>query len=447
MKLLFSLLKLLVAAALVPVALDWRSPSLFVVRDSALVGLVSLSGILILGEILALRGSSPGSRVIRTINIVGLVAASLALTAALALEARFQWTRHQVLRADPTELDRLGRHLIVGCRDLEDVRDLVRLRAIGGAFLTTRNARGKSVQELGQEIRLLQDERKNQDMPPLWITTDQEGGRVSRLSPPLSQMPWLSEIVERNVDALQRERSVREFATRQGLELARIGVNVNFAPVVDVNHRIVNPYDLITRIYLRAISDDPAVVTQVAGWYCAALEDAGVRCTLKHFPGLGRVKEDTHMGHADLSVPVAVLADTDWIPFRTLISQSRAFVMVGHVRLTEIDSERPASLSPPVISGLLRGEWKYDGVLITDDFSMRAVYRSSSGIADGSVDALNAGVDLILVSWDCDLYYDVMYALLKADRQGRLHRESLQQSRQRLARAIESLQKQGHVKP
>ena len=93
----------------------------------------------------------------------------------------------------------------------------------------------------------------------------------------------------------------------------------------------------------------------------------------------------------------------------------------------------------PVIAGMLRGEWKYDGVLITDNFSMMAVYRSSAGMDNGSIEALNAGVDLILISWDADQYYRVMYALLKADEQGRLNRDVLHRSDQRLARAMRSI--------
>jgi beta-N-acetylhexosaminidase len=276
-------------------------------------------------------------------------------------------------------------------------------------------------------------------MLPLWIATDQEGGVVSRLSPPLTHLPALSEIVERCTDAVQREQAVRQFATTQGRELAELGVNLNFAPVVDLNHQVVNPNDRYTRIFQRAISSDPAVVAQVATWYCAALEEAGVRCTLKHFPGLGRVFEDTHLDHANLTTSVTELTNTDWVPFRALMSQSGAFTMLGHVRLSAINSERPVSMSPQVIAGTLRGEWKHDGVLITDNFSMLAVYRSNAGMDNGSIEALNAGVDLILISWDSDQYYRVMYALLKADEQGRLNREVLQRSDQRLARAMQSI--------
>jgi beta-N-acetylhexosaminidase len=151
------------------------------------------------------------------------------------------------------------------------------------------------------------------------------------------------------------------------------------------------------------------------------------------------VFEDTHREHASLSTSVEELTSSDWLPFRTLMSRGNAFTMLGHVRLAAVDRERPASFSAPVVAGLLRGQWKYDGVLITDNFTMAAVYHTTGGIDEASIAALNAGVDLILISYDPDQYYRVMFALLKADEQGRLNRGILQQSDVRLARAAESL--------
>jgi beta-N-acetylhexosaminidase len=92
-------------------------------------------------------------------------------------------------------------------------------------------------------------------------------------------------------------------------------------------------------------------------------------------------------------------------------------------------------MSRAVIAGLLRGDWTYNGVLVTDNFSMAAVYRSSAGMKKGSIQALNAGVDLILISWDPDQFYPVIYSLLKADKEGRLDREALKRSVQRLEAA------------
>jgi beta-N-acetylhexosaminidase len=438
MKSSLAVLMLLIALALVPFAWDWRSPFLAEFRPWALKGLIVLPLTLIVSQIWALITSRrPEQRALRVASQLGLLAATLALTATVAVEASFHWVRHQVLHADAIRLEKLGRHLIVGFRDLAEVSELVRLRAVAGVFVSSNNVRGKSISEIREQIQSLQRIRQQQGLLPLWIATDQEGGVVSRLSPPLSPLPALSEVVESYPNQVQQ--AVREFAATQGRELAELGVNLNFAPVVDLNHQVINPNDRYTRIFQRAISSDPAIIAQVAKWYCAELEEAGVRCTLKHFPGLGRVFEDTHLDHANLTTSIVELADTDWVPFRSLMSQSRAFIMLGHVRLSAIDSERPVSMSLPVIAGMLRGEWNYDGVLITDNFSMMAVYRSDAGMDNGSIEALNAGVDLILISWDSDQYYRVMYALLKADQQAILNREVLQRSDQRLAEAVQSI--------
>lgn len=215
-----------------------------------------------------------------------------------------------------------------------------------------------------------------------------------------------------------------------------MGVNLNCSPVADLNYQVVNPDDWFTRIYRRAIASDPAVVAQVARWYCIALEKAGVRCTLKHFPGLGRVYEDTHKGQANLTASVSELTNSDWIPFRALMRETNAFLMLGHVRLTSVDSENPVSVSQAVIGGLIRGDWNYDGVLITDDLNMEAIYCGRGGIDNASIKALNAGIDLILISYDPDQCYRVMYALLKADRQGKLATAALRRSDRRLERAL-----------
>jgi beta-N-acetylhexosaminidase len=229
---------------------------------------------------------------------------------------------------------------------------------------------------------------------------------------------------------------VRAYADEVGRALAGLGINVNFAPVVDLDHGLDNPNDRYSRISSRAISIDPQIVAEVAAEYCDGLHRHGVQCTLKHFPGLGRVFEDTHFQPASLTASAAELARTDWVPFRSLMQQPGMFTMLGHARLTALDAERPASFSAPVVSGLLRGTWKYDGVLVTDDFSMAAAYETPGGLAAASVAALNAGVDLILTSYDPDQYFPMVYALLRAGAAGKLANEALERSDLRLAGAI-----------
>src|SRR5262249_41581316 len=130
---------------------------------------------------------------------------------------------------------------------------------------------------------------------------------------------------------------------------------------------------------------------------------------------------------------------TDWVPFRSLMRRGDVFTMLGHVTLTALDRAHPTSFSAPVVSGLLRADWHCDGPLITDDFSMAAVYRSQGGLAEASIAALNAGVDLILVSYDTDQYYMIVHALLAADRDGRLQQDALRSSDERLTRAAGAL--------
>ncbi len=304
-----------------------------------------------------------------------------------------------------SSFEKLGAHLVVGYRKPSELQALLERRAIAGVFISALNVEGKTPDEIRESIARLQDARRAQDLPPLWIATDQEGGPVSRMSPPLTRMPPLAEIVAIHRDAAERLLAVRQYAARQGRELASLGVNLNFAPVVDLNHGVINPEDKTSRISTRAISNDPAVVTEVADLYCEALMVNGVHCTLKHFPGLGRVYEDTHKLTADLAAPAQELEATDWLPFRRLKENGSAFTMLGHARLTAIDAERPASFSNAVVKGLLRDTWGHRGILITDDFSMGAVTLSREGPAGGAVAALNAGVDLILVSYDPDQYF------------------------------------------
>jgi beta-N-acetylhexosaminidase len=149
--------------------------------------------------------------------------------------------------------------------------------------------------------------------------------------------------------------------------------------------------------------------------YCDALAVEKVMCTIKHFPGLGRVSRDTHVMRATLDATAADLHSKDWIPFRTLMKRPHIATMMAHVRVPSIDKDHAASFSKPVISGLMRGDWKHDGLIVTDDFSMGAVTRSPDGVGNAAVKALNAGADFVLVSFNERHYDAVMGTLLKAE--------------------------------
>lgn len=326
-------------------------------------------------------------------------------------EAAFQWRKHGVLAVEPRRAQALGRHFMVGYRRYEEVAPLVERGLVGGIFVTRRNLAGRTARDLADEIARLQDLRKAAGLPPLLVATDQEGGAVAHLSPAVAALPPLASLAA--LPAEERDAAARAYGARHGRELAALGVTVNFAPVLDVwRPRAPSRLDFNTRIHQRTISDDPAVVGAVGQAYAAGLAQAGVRPTVKHFPGMGRVTDDTHHFRASLATAKDELEATDWRPFRQVLAGSDNLLMVGHVTLAAIDPDRPASHSRRVIDGLLRREWGFDGVIITDDLVMSAIYQH--GLCRAVEDALNAGVDLLLVAFDGKQYFRAMACALSA---------------------------------
>ncbi len=340
-----------------------------------------------------------------------------------------------VVLADPVKVRRLGAHFVVGFTDYDEVRQLSRAGAIGGVFFTARNVRDKNISEVQQMITTLQAERKSFGLPQLIIVCDQEGGIVTRLSPPLEPYESLAAVVHRNSSPRELQNEVVRYARRKGRQLRRVGVNMNLSPVVDLRPSNSTFFiDLHSKIADRAISADPHVVQFVATTYAHELASQGVIPTVKHFPGLSRVTSDTHLQPGRIEASIPTLTRTDWLPFQQVLRSTPAAVMVGHVHLDVVDPKQPASVSAKVVNGIIRGKWQHDGLIITDDMNMAPVSNSSGGIGASSVSALNAGVDLLLISWKPREYYRAMSAVLKADRLGMLDKEALQRSRKRLSR-------------
>lgn len=327
-------------------------------------------------------------------------------------------TRAEILAAEPARLERMGRRLVVGYESYAEVKALVEKKAIAGVFITDHNVRRRKPTAVKADIDALQAIRATQGLPPLIVAADQEGGTVSRLSPPLKSQPSLARILTANKDDAARKDAVEKFAAEQAAELKRLGVTLNFSPVVDLNIDPDNRDDGETRLNERAIAADPYVVGKVAGWYCDALAKADMTCTLKHFPGLGRVKRDTHVTSGEIAASESELELNDWYPFRHVMDRSNAVTMLGHVRVTAIDKTTPASYSDAIIRSLIRERWRCKGLLITDDFSMGAVTRSADGVGGAAVKAISAGADLVLVSFSEQHYNAAMSALLRADEEG-----------------------------
>lgn len=357
-----------------------------------------------------------------------------ALGAGWAAHAQVERSRAEVLAADPAALGRLGRHVVVGFERFEDLVPLVERGAVGGIFLAPRNVRGKSIEEIARRIAYLQAIQADAGRPPLLVMADQEGGSVSRLSPPLPYLPTIAQAVSSTQDEAGRIELAGVFGTTQGEGLAAMGVNVNLGPVVDLpdggTSALVDPY---SRIATRAVSVDPQEAARLAAAYARGLEGQGVRATFKHFPGLGRARADTHFFRTELDAPLSQLEVSDWVPYREALAGTQSLVMVGHVVVSAVDPERVATLSPLVVDGVLRSRLGHAGLVITDDLCMRPITGGPGGLRAAGALALSAGVDLLLVSYDADQYWEVMGGLLEADAQGRLDRAKLSQSEARLS--------------
>ena len=368
-------------------------------------------------------------------HLVLLLAVATVVGLACSRESLLEDRRRRVHRAPFEQAWAVGRHVIAGFTDLDDIAALAAKGAVGGVYITQRNIAGKSAGRIAAEIRSLQAVRKRAGLPPLIVCADQEGGAVSRLSPPLTRLRALGDLLPASGSAAELEAAVSLYAETQARGLAALGINVNLGPVVDLRPAFAPAANSDrTQLAKRAISSDPGEVVAVALPYCRILEHSGIIPTLKHFPGLGRVRQDTHLQLGELTTRPSILSSRDWLPFENILSQTGAFMMVGHVRMAAVDPDHPASLSRAVVQGVIRDRWGHDGILMTDDLNMAPAYAVRGGIGAAAVCALNAGIDLVLVSYDSRQYYTVMTALLKALKNGSLDRCRLSVSDRRLAR-------------
>jgi beta-N-acetylhexosaminidase len=351
----------------------------------------------------------------------------------LSAKASFETTRQGVLQTETKLAQRLGRHFIVGYSSFDEVARLAEKGLIAGVYVGKGNVGRRKPPAIRAEIAALQERRRRAGLPPLIVAADQEGGVVSHLSPPLTWQAPLSRLAELSPEA--RTKKAEEYGKTQGRELASLGITLDFAPVLDLKPKVArNRFDLNTMTSERAISEDPAVVTDIASAYVRGLEAEGVGATVKHFPGLGRVRRDTHIVSADLDTPIEELEASDWRPFRDVLAHSKAGLMIGHVSLTAVDRERPASHSKAVIDGIIRKKWNYHGLIMTDDLVMGAVYGRN--ICTAVVEALNAGVDLLLVAFDSDQFYRIFACASEAATQDKLDAGMLRDSDARLEKSF-----------
>lgn len=263
--------------------------------------------------------------------------------------------------------------------------------------------------------------RKSGRSWPAFVAIDQEGGPVTRIDAPLTEFPSAMAL-----GAAADPGLATQVGRASGSELAGLGFAVVMAPDADVTM----PAD--RAIGVRSPSSDPARVSRVAQAYLTGYRQAGVVPVVKHFPGHGGVAADTHHSTAVLSASRPALEKRDLRPFRDLVRAGTPAVMTSHVVLKSVDGRRPSSQSTAVITGLLRRDLGFSGLVVTDSLTMNA---ATTGLARGeeSVRAIEAGADVALMPPDPAA---AVAALEKAVRTGRLPRARLEESAMRMIVAL-----------
>lgn len=287
---------------------------------------------------------------------------------------------------------------------------------VGGIALFSRNI--TSAEQLPMFISDLQSSSKY----PLFIAVDEEGGRVARIanSDFFNVASYKSmEDIGKSGDASKAEEVGRQI----GLYLKELGFNLDFAPVADTN---TNPQNIV--IGDRSYGSDPALVACMVSAQLDGMHDSGIMGTLKHFTGHGDTKDDTHSGYVSIEKTWDELKECELVPFITALPKAD-MVMVSHITAVNVTSDKlPTSMSETMITGKLRNELGYDGVIITDAMAMGAVADNYTS-AEAAVTAVKAGVDIVLMPQNLD---EAFNGVINAVTDGEISMERLDESVMRI---------------
>jgi beta-N-acetylhexosaminidase len=289
-----------------------------------------------------------------------------------------------------------------------EVKRLIREFGVGQVILFRRNV--ESPEQVAELVRELQSVARDARLElPILVGVDQEGGRVARL-----REPWTIWPTARVLGQTEDEQLARQMGEALANELAACGIRLDFTPVMDVDTNPANPV-----IGDRSFGRDPEIVARMGVAIIHGLQDNGVAACAKHFPGHGDTDLDSHFALPAVDHSRSRLEEVELPPFRKAIEAGVASFMTAHVIVRELDDTVPATLSPRIVQGILRGELKYEGVIYTDDMEMKAV-SERWGYADAAVMAMNAGCDALPVCSRHDAQVQAMEGLIRAVEGGQI---------------------------
>lgn len=316
--------------------------------------------------------------------------------------------------------EKIGQLIVVGFKSKEvddHIKTMISDYKVGGVILYDRNMKNpEQVTNLTNDLQALAF--KNDSEIPLLLSVDQEGGKIVRMREYVSPIPSQQELAGKG----DRE-TVYNTALQSGKELKKLGIHVNYAPVLDLSAEDSRSY-----------GENPRQAGEFAKQAVLGLTQAGVTATLKHFPGHGRSTIDPHFETSSVEANQADLENKDLYPFKKIINEvdhSKFFVMVTHIKYPAYDKEKPASISVKIMKDLLREKLGYEGIVVTDDLEMGAVNKYYT-YKELGYEAVNAGADLLLVCHTLESQREVINGIRDAVLENKLSEETIDEAVKRI---------------
>ena len=316
-----------------------------------------------------------------------------------------------------SQTEKLGQMVMIGIQGTkvdDDSLYMLHQFHMGGVILFDRNMDSlEQVKQLTSDLQAQSNEKV-----PLFIGIDEEGGDVVRMAEKLTPPPSQKEI-----GATGDIEQAKTWAIKTAKSLKDMGINVNFAPVADVGSNDKRSY-----------STDTNTVIDFVRAATKGYQQENIIYSLKHFPGIGKGKVDSHIDSSSIDVAKEILMTEDILPFKTIIDESDPndyFILVSHLKYPALDEEYPASLSSKIMTDLLRNKLGYKGIIITDDMEMGAVANHNDFRSIG-VNAVKAGADIVLVCHEYEHQQEVYLGLLDAVNSGEISQERIDESVKRI---------------
>ncbi len=316
--------------------------------------------------------------------------------------------------------EKIGQLIVVGFSSTKidsHIKTMIQDYNVGGVILYDRNM--ESPAQVAQLSKDLQGLAAENNVPiPLMMSIDQEGGEIVRMRDKVADKPSQQELGE-NADS----DAIYETNLQTGKELQEMGIQVNYAPVLD-----------LSATDSRSFGENPNQAAEFGMEAIKGLNDSGITATLKHFPGNGRSDVDPHYDSSEVEADQMDLENNDIFPFKKVIDKvdhNQFFVMVTHLKYPAYDEENPASLSPVIIQELLREKLGYQGIVVTDDLEMGAVNQYYT-YQDLGYNTVNAGADLLLVCHKLESQSQVIEGIRDAVETDQLTEERIDESVKRI---------------